>query len=240
MAQSICKSCGAEAGARASRCPACNVSLISKREVFFGLVVWGLLGAGAYYGNTYLGQLLPAPKATPVAVRAPAAAPKPAVAVKPVPEVKAVVPAGIDEQRLLASRAELLNIENDYFDAQEKFAAISRALTSAAQSGQAVDTAQANASMRQYLVAMNAAVNRSQHLQVPALANAKASQALAQAIGVNKRWSLLEQMKIDAIMSGKYDMAPKLESQAQRLTTEESTDLLAAYQALGVGASSGG
>ena len=85
-----------------------------------------------------------------------------------------------------------------------------------------------------YINEIDKILNRAKDINAKHLSNEKADKYLQEAVDAHKKWALLQQLKINALMSGDLQMAKNLASQSDKTANDEGIDLVMAFQELGI------
>ncbi len=85
-----------------------------------------------------------------------------------------------------------------------------------------------------YINEIDKILNRAKDINAKHLSNEKADKYLQEAVDAHKKWALLQQLKINALMSGDLQMAKNLASQSDKTANDEGIDLVMVFQELGI------
>lgn len=138
-----------------------------------------------------------------------------------------------DAELLNASFKEMNDIENRFNSASDRFvASITQAIIN--KHPKKAEKERINALSQESLLAMNAALDLSEKIKAPAMANKEASQALTEAIGAHKRWANANRAKLGALSEADLEKVGSFKDLAEQYAVQEASSLLVAYQAVGI------
>ena len=222
MALIKCKECKAEISNKANKCPSCGAPIMPELQK---ILLGGCLTVVVVAFLIFIGVIISLPKNT-------TNTDSQTSETQPIENVKetAQEPALLSDQEIAKNvTSQIKAIEEDW-NAQNE--SLKDLLNKVISKGKAKQGESDNVQI--YINEIDKILNRAKEVNAKHLSNEKADKYLQEAVDAHKKWALLQQLKINALMSGDLQMAKNLASQSDKTANDEAIELMMTFQELGI------